>query len=104
MKSLFVALSLGLALLVGCAAPDAGEDEANTPAAAKDEAVATQTDELISTGGGTSTGWSAGCMNCKDDCDREYPGGGGPLQTCKKLCVLKGACKSTTGSDLYIMR
>lgn len=44
---------------------------------------------------GTS-GWSAGCKACMDKCDSDYPRGGGPLITCRKLCRSGSspACKS----------
>lgn len=97
MKALILSLALGLGLLIGCAAPDV--DEANTQE--EQENVAAQSDELISTGG---LGWSADCKKCKDACDADYPGGGGPLQTCKKLCVLAGTCTKTTGPGIIFMR
>jgi len=45
-------------------------------------------------GGGASggTGWSKKCLDCQNDCDRNYPGGGAPRQTCLNLCKLSGAC------------
>jgi len=44
---------------------------------------------------GTS-GWSRACKNCMDKCDTDYPKGGGPLITCRKLCRSGSspACKS----------
>jgi hypothetical protein len=44
---------------------------------------------------GTS-GWSRQCKACMDKCDADFPRGGGPLITCRKLCKSGSspACKS----------
>jgi len=46
----------------------------------------------------TTTGWSRACKECRDKCDADYPKGGGPLITCRKLCKLGGSCKSAVQS------
>jgi hypothetical protein len=49
--------------------------------------------------GGAGSGWSAECKSCLDKCDADYPGGGGPLQTCKQLCKTAGTCPARLGIE-----
>jgi hypothetical protein len=51
----------------------------------------------IATGGFEAKPWCAARKTCYDQCDRDYPSGGGPLSTCKKICDATTASKCRPG-------
>lgn len=117
MKNLTPAFLLALLALTGCGAAaegldssegEAGWDEpgadesADTSADAADTApeLGTSQQALISGGAGGlgAKPWCAARKTCYDQCDRDYPSGGGPLSTCKQLCDQTTASKCRPGA------
>jgi len=118
MKNLTPSLLLALLALTGCGAAAEGfdatddaawdspagesaDDVAATPADAADAPeLATARQALISGGAGglSAKPWCAARKNCYDQCGRDYPTGGGPLSTCKKLCDTTTASKCRPGA------
>jgi hypothetical protein len=47
-------------------------------------------------GQGEGTNFSAACLQCKNDCETNYPTPLGPQQTCKKMCVDAGTCPAAS--------
>jgi hypothetical protein len=54
---------------------------------------------LISGGAGgvSAKPWCAARKECYDQCDRDYPSGGGPRTTCKQICDVTTASKCRPG-------
>jgi hypothetical protein len=128
MKNLAPSFLLALLALTGCGAAaegfdaDANSDSelagdadsiADTASDREDDAAADDTQPLgttqqalISSGGLGAKPWCAARKNCYDQCGRDYPGGGGPLSTCKQLCDTTTASKCrpglATGGELVI--
>ena len=68
-----------------------------------EQASANSAQALINNGTdlGAKPPWCAARKTCYDGCDRSYPGGGGPLATCKKICDKKVADKCRPAAVLF---
>ena len=126
MKNLSPCLLLALTSIIGCGAAvddtdaeglagadaiveeeGAGADEEELASTLEGESSTEEGGSLIGTsrqalisggaGGVSAKPWCAARKECYDQCDRDYPSGGGPRTTCKQICDLSTASKCRPG-------
>lgn len=96
----WMALSFVVAMVGGGGCSDADRGSTDDPRAMD------ELDALQSGGGGfggrLGRSWCRARNDCYDRCDADYPRGGGPLQTCRRLCDSNSACPSATIGGAFI--